>query len=190
MMLPTWKLRIGISSCLLGQRVRWDGGHKQDDQLVNGLARQGEWIVEWIAVCPEVELGMGVPREPVRLVRGSDADGETRMLGCESGHDWTKRMADYCANRVERLSDLDGYILKSRSPSCGLEKVKLFSADAPEAIFADKGVGLFAAALRERWPDMPVEEEGRLQDAGEQQAFIARVLAYGRRRRALSSVPH
>ena len=113
-------LRIGISSCLLGEEVRWDGGHKRDRFLTDVL----EPYVEWVPICPEVEVGMGTPREPVRLVRQGD---EIAMLGTKSGRDWSAPMRAWSEKRARQLTRLDlcGYVLKKDSPSCGMERVKV-----------------------------------------------------------------
>ena len=108
------RARVGISSCLLGDLVRFDGGHKRNTYCADVLSE----TVEWVPVCPEVEVGMGTPREAVRLVGDTD---QLRMIGSETGHDWTDEMNQYARIRVQELVqlDLDGYVLKSRSPSCG-----------------------------------------------------------------------
>lgn len=171
-------LRIGVSACLLGNEVRYDGEHKRDAFLADELAP----FVTWVPVCPEVEVGMGVPREPVRLARGPR--GRTLMLGVDSGADWTARMNALAARRVEALAgqELSGFVLKARSPSCGMERVKLHDA-AGQKPPRHEGVGLFARALLERLPNLPVEEEGRLHDARLRDNFIERVFAYARLRR-------
>ncbi|HEX4406650.1 MAG TPA: DUF523 and DUF1722 domain-containing protein [Polyangia bacterium] len=173
-------VRVGVSSCLLGAPVRYDGQHKRDAFLNEELAP----FVTWVAVCPEVEVGMGVPRPPVRLVRGPRA--RTRMLGVDTGVDWTARMEAFAARRADALAreDLAGYVLKAKSPSCGLDRVKVHEAsDAGEGQPTHDGVGLFARALMERLPNLPVEEEGRLHDARLRENFIERVFAYARVRR-------
>jgi uncharacterized protein YbbK (DUF523 family) len=172
-------LRVGVSSCLLGARVRFDGQHKRDAFLLDQLAP----FVEWVPVCPEVEVGMGVPRESVRLVRGPG--GRSLMRGHHSGQDWTARMNALAARRTRELArqDLSGYVLKSKSPSCGMERVKLYEADDTGAPPARAGVGLFAGALLRRLPNLPVEEEGRLNDPRLREAFIERLFAYQRLRR-------
>jgi uncharacterized protein YbgA (DUF1722 family) len=123
---------------------------------------------------------MGTPREPVRLWRGPR--GRTAMIARESGDDWTARMEDYARRRVERLAGegLHGYVLKSRSPSCGMERVKVYEGRRPDAPPSVDGVGLFARALLQRLPNLPVEEEGRLHDPKLRENFIERVFAYGR----------
>ncbi|MHB8078002.1 MAG: YbgA family protein [Candidatus Krumholzibacteriia bacterium] len=163
-------LRVGISSCLLGRKVRYDGGHKLDRYLTDVLGPH----CEFVPVCPELEAGMGVPREAIRLVGAADAP---RLLGVRTGEDWTERLNRYAAGRVAQLEKLDlcGFVLKKDSPSCGLARVKLYDpAGGPPA---RSGTGLFARALRERLPLLPVEEEGRLRDAGLRDNFIVRVFA-------------
>jgi uncharacterized protein YbgA (DUF1722 family)/uncharacterized protein YbbK (DUF523 family) len=177
------RIRIGISSCLLGQKVRFDGGHKRDSFLTETLGR----YVEWVPVCPEVEVGMGTPREPVHLVRDlgpTPADGERvplRMIAPRSGADWTDRMTSYARLRVAALAalDLSGYVLKRDSPSCGMERVKVHGTRAmPER----SGTGLYAAALLAGLPTLPVEEEGRLSDPRLRENFVERIFAYRRLR--------
>ena len=172
------KLRVGVSSCLLGLPVRFDGGHKRDRFLVDELAR----YVELVPVCPEAELGMGIPREPVELVR----EGErVRMVGAKSRRDWTDAMESFAARRVRALGrlELSGYVLKQDSPSCGLERVKLRQQGG---LVRRDGRGLFAAALLAAEPALPVEEEGRLNDPVLRENWIERVFAH-RRLRSLFS---
>jgi uncharacterized protein YbgA (DUF1722 family)/uncharacterized protein YbbK (DUF523 family) len=167
-------LRVGISSCLLGNEVRFDGGHKRDRFLTDTLGP----FVEWVSVCPEVEVGMGTPRESVRLVREGD---DLRMVAPKSGHDHTRAMRAFAGKRVRALSRLDlaGYVLKKDSPSCGMERVRIYAENAmPER----KGRGLFAEALLEALPNLPVEEEGRLNDPVLRENWIERVFAYRRLR--------
>ena len=180
---PGEPIRIGISSCLLGQKVRFDGGHKRDSFLTDTLGR----YVEWVPVCPEVEVGMGTPRETVHLVRDvprSSRTGEgvpVRMVAPGSGVDWTDRMVAYAQARVAKLAalDLSGYVLKKDSPSCGMERVKVH---APGAMPERSGTGLYAAALRARMPTLPIEEEGRLCEPRLRENFVERVFAYRRLR--------
>jgi uncharacterized protein YbgA (DUF1722 family)/uncharacterized protein YbbK (DUF523 family) len=173
------RIRVGVSSCLLGQQVRFDGQHKRDGFVVDELGPH----VEWVPVCPEVEVGMGVPREPVRLVRARERE-QVRMVGISSGEDWTARMQRFAAVRVRELEDreLSGFILKSRSPSCGMARVKLYDPSRPARAPESAGAGLFAAALMARFPNLPVEEEGRLCDARLRENFIERLFAYARLR--------
>ena len=172
------RIRIGVSSCLLGQEVRYNGGHKRDAFLVETFGR----YVEWITVCPEVELGMGTPREPVRLARQGE---DIRMLGTTSQVDHTVAMRAFARRRVAELAaeDLCGYVLKKDSPSCGMDRVRVYGAGGMPA---RSGRGLFAEALMQRYPTLPVEEEGRLCDPRLRENFVERVFAY-RRLRSLFS---
>jgi uncharacterized protein YbgA (DUF1722 family)/uncharacterized protein YbbK (DUF523 family) len=169
------RLRIGISSCLLGQKVRWDGGHKRDRFLVDELGP----LVEWVPVCPEVELGLGTPRPTLRLERRGH---DVRMVEPRTETDHTDAMRAYARRRVKALADedLSGYVLKKDSPSCGLERVRVYAGGGPAA---RSGRGLFAEALLERLPHLPVEEEGRLGDARLRESFVVRVFAYQRLQR-------
>jgi uncharacterized protein YbgA (DUF1722 family)/uncharacterized protein YbbK (DUF523 family) len=173
------RLRIGVSSCLLGENVRWDGGHKRDRFLTDELGP----FVEWVPVCPEVEVGLGTPRPTLRLVRRGE---EIRMVEPKSGGDHTDAMRAYARRRVRELDreGLSGYVLKKDSPSCGMERVKVYAG--PGAGARD-GRGLFAQALIERFPHLPVEEEGRLGDARLRENFVVRVFAYRRLRRLFAS---
>lgn len=166
------RLRIGVSSCLLGQEVRWDGGHKRARFLTDVL----EPFVEWVPVCPEVEVGMGIPRETVRLERHGD---DVRMRGTKSSVDHTRAMRAFAARRVRELRalDLSGYVLKRDSPTCGMERVRVYGpAGGPRR----DGRGLFAQVLLDSLPHLPVEEEGRLNDAVLRENWIERVFAYRR----------
>jgi uncharacterized protein YbgA (DUF1722 family)/uncharacterized protein YbbK (DUF523 family) len=165
-------IRIGISSCLLGQKVRFDGGHKHDRYLTGVL---GQWV-EWVPVCPEIEIGLGIPRPTIRL-EGTAEDA--RLIEPTSGEDLTERMQVYSQRKVRELQrdDLDGYVLKRASPSCGMERVKVYTKGGmPEK----KGVGVYARVLLERWPHLPVEEEGRLNDAVLRENFVERLFAHHR----------
>ncbi|MES1208843.1 MAG: DUF523 and DUF1722 domain-containing protein [Pseudomonadota bacterium] len=174
------RVRVGVSSCLLGERVRFDGQHKRDAFVVDQLGKH----VEWVPVCPELEVGMGVPREPVRLIRLRAAP-DPRMVGVKSGEDWTVRMQRFAAVRVRALDgeELSGFVLKAKSPSCGMTRVKLYDGDKTDRAPEPTGTGLFAAALMQRFPNLPVEEEGRLCDARLRENFIERLFAYARLRR-------
>lgn len=166
-------LRIGISSCLLGDEVRFDGGHKRNQFLTDVLAP----YVEWVRVCPEVEVGMGVPRETLRLVK---VDGDTRMMTTRTGVDYTDKMRAYAERRTKALASmgLRGYVLKKDSPSCGMERVKVFDGGMP----ARNGVGTYAEVLKARLSTLPIEEEGRLADPVLRENFIERIFAYDRLR--------
>jgi uncharacterized protein YbgA (DUF1722 family)/uncharacterized protein YbbK (DUF523 family) len=173
------RLRVGVSACLLGREVRHDGGHKRDTFLVDTL---GRWV-EWVPVCPEVELGLGVPRESIRLEGGARAP---RLVAPRSGRDHTEAMARLARGRADELAglDLDGYVLKKDSPSCGMERVRVWGrAGAP----ARTGVGAFARVLMERLPLLPVEEEGRLNDPALRENFVERLFAHRRWRRLVAA---
>ena len=170
------RIRVGISSCLLGEKVRFDGGHKREPFLTDTLALH----VQWVPVCPEVEMGLGTPRETLRLIRPAP-DEPLRMVTTKSTIDHTDGMNNWARRRLEQLArdepDLCGYVLKKDSPSCGMLRVKTYSGDAmPER----NGVGLYASALLRRFPLLPVEEEGRLNDPRLREHFIERVYAYRR----------
>jgi uncharacterized protein YbgA (DUF1722 family)/uncharacterized protein YbbK (DUF523 family) len=174
-------IRIGISACLLGEEVRFDGGHKRDRFLTDVLGPH----VTWVPVCPEVEMGLGTPRETLRLVRARPAEAaerlvRTRMLTTRTGIDHTAGMASWAKRRLDALAgeDLSGYVLKKDSPSCGMERVKVY--DERGGAPARSGRGIFAEALLARLPLLPVEEEGRLGDARLRENFIERVFAFRR----------
>jgi uncharacterized protein YbbK (DUF523 family)/uncharacterized protein YbgA (DUF1722 family) len=172
---PTWPLRLGISACLLGQPVRYDGGHKRDRFLADVLGRR----VEWVPVCPEVELGLGIPREPIRL----EGDPERpRLVAVQSRRDHTEAMNRLARARVGQLAreNLAGYVLKKDSPSCGMEGVRVHGGGR-------RGTGLFARALMKQLPLLPVEDEGRLRDATVRESFLEQVLAYARWQEALAA---
>jgi uncharacterized protein YbgA (DUF1722 family)/uncharacterized protein YbbK (DUF523 family) len=170
------RIRVGISSCLLGEKVRFDGGHKREPFLTDTLAAH----VDWVPVCPEVEMGLGTPRETLRLIRQSPGE-PLRMVTTRTAIDHTDGMITWAQGRLDQLAhdepDLCGYVLKKDSPSCGMLRVKTYSGDAmPER----NGVGLYASALLHRFPLLPVEEEGRLNDPRLRENFIERVYSYRR----------
>ena len=175
------EVRVGVSRCLLGDRVRHDGGHRRNAFVADTLAP----FVRYVAVCPEVEMGMGAPREAIRLVRGADGP---RLRGVDGGADHSARMRRFAARRIAELRalGLHGYVLKKDSPSCGLFGVPVFDdVDAgPGAAPARDGRGSFAAALVDAIPGLPVEEEVRL----EVPALRAHFLARGFARRRLQAV--
>ena len=170
-------VRVGISACLLGREVRFDGGHKHDPFLTEVLGR----FVEWVPVCPEVELGLGIPREPIRIER--DARG-LHLVASRSGRDLTLSMQGFAARRVQSLQALalSGYVLKKDSPSCGMERVPVYDRRRCSEPPRREGRGFFAEALRAADPLLPVEEEGRLRDPQVRENFVVRVFAYGRLR--------
>jgi uncharacterized protein YbgA (DUF1722 family)/uncharacterized protein YbbK (DUF523 family) len=179
---PRSPIRIGASACLLGERVRYDGGHKRDAFLVETFGR----FVEWVPVCPEVEMGLPVPRETLRLVR--DRGGELHLVMPKTGADYTAPMRKFAAARLAALrrEDLSGYVLKKNSPSCGLERVKVYTDYGKTGAPAATGRGLFADALRQAFPHLPIEEEGRLSDPRLRENFVERVFAYRRLRTMFS----
>jgi uncharacterized protein YbbK (DUF523 family) len=163
------KVRLGISSCLLGERVRYDGGEKRHPLLLEALGP----LVEWVPVCPEVELGLGVPREPIQLVGSPESP---RLVGVRSGADHTEAMRRYAERRVEALAalGLDGWVTKDRSPSCGLRGVPVAAVRGGPP--AAEGTGLFLRALRARLPDLPIADERQLEDEGFRSRFLAACL--------------
>lgn len=165
-------LRLGVSQCLLGAEVRFDGGHKRDGFVADTLSR----YVEWVPVCPEVESGLGTPREAMRLVGDRD---RPRLVTITSCRDLTEVVERFSERRVKELEalKLSGYVFKKDSPSCGIERVRVYS---PEGMPDRRGVGLFARAFMRHFPLTPVEEEGRLLDAGLRENFIERVFCYHR----------
>ena len=169
------RIRVGISACLLGRKVRYDGGHKRDRLLTSVLGRR----FEWVPVCPEVEIGLGVPRETLRLER---RDGPPRLVFRHTREDITRRMNAWSRRRLAELEALHlcGYVLKSDSPSCGMRRVKVFGTGGGHP--SREGVGLFARALMDRFPLLPVEEEGRLRERAVRDDFVKRVVSYRDRR--------
>ncbi len=165
----TEKALVGVSACLLGEEVRYNGAHKLDDFVCGALAR----VVDLRPVCPEVDIGLGVPREPIQLTRSNNC---TRLVAAESGADLTAAMESYAEAKVRELdaAGICGYVLKARSPSCGLGSVPIDGAGG--------GDGLFAATLRKLCERLPATEETSLEGASDREAFLARVLAYRRLR--------
>jgi uncharacterized protein YbgA (DUF1722 family)/uncharacterized protein YbbK (DUF523 family) len=168
-----------VSACLLGRKVRYDGQHKRDAFVADVLGP----FVEWVPVCPELEVGMGVPREPVRLV-GSVA--APRLVAEKSGKDHTEAMMRFAEARVRELEQLDlaGYVTKKDSPSCGMERVRVYPARGGTP--RRDGVGMFVAALAARLPLLPIEEEGRLNDPVLRESFVERIFAHVRWKAAVA----
>lgn len=169
---PETPVRLGVSACLLGDTVRYDGRHKRHSFLTETLA---SWV-EWVRVCPEVEVGMGVPRPPIRLV---EDDGRIRLVEPATQRDHTREMARWARRRREELEalGLDGYVLKSASPSCGLGSVKVHRGD--RTLHA-RGTGVFAAELQRGWPGLPAVEEGMLDGRAAREEFAERVFVRNR----------
>ncbi len=170
--MTTSPLRLGISRCLLGDEVRFDGGHKQDHFLTDVLGR----YVEWVPVCPEVEAGLGTPREAMRLVGNPH---HPRLMTIKSKHDHTQAMEAMIDARLDSLhkQDLSGFVFKRSSPSCGVERVRVYTT---QGMPSHNGIGIFAKAFTEQFPLIPVEEEGRLCDPSLRENFIERVFCYRR----------
>ncbi len=165
-----------MSACLVGQEVRFDGGHKRDALLMEVFGPD----VDWVPVCPEVEVGMTTPREPVRLERDG---GRLRMITIDTRIDYTGRIEAWSQRRLAELArlELDAYVLKSDSPSCGKAGVKVFGAGAAPS---RDGRGLFAEALMAALPRLPVEDEARLRDPKVRSDFLARISVYRQFRKA------
>jgi uncharacterized protein YbgA (DUF1722 family)/uncharacterized protein YbbK (DUF523 family) len=174
-------IRIGVSACLLGHEVRFDGGHKRDDFLTSVLGP----FVEWVPVCPEMDIGLGVPRDTLRLMGDESAP---RLVVQRTGEDLTERMQRYAGDKVRELEalHLDGYVLKRASPSCGLFRVRVYN---PNGIPQRGGRGIFAEELARHLPMLPLEEEGRLTDPSLRENFIERVFAAARWRTFLARLP-
>jgi uncharacterized protein YbgA (DUF1722 family)/uncharacterized protein YbbK (DUF523 family) len=165
-------IRLGVSTCLLGEQVRYDGGHKLDQFLVNTLGR----FVEWVPVCPEFEVGLGVPRESLRLIGNPEAP---RLIAPKSGQDYTERMQTWALKRLEELAavKLHGFVFKKNSPSSGLFRVRVYNDKGmPKRV----GTGIFPREMMKRFPLLPLEEEGRLHDMQLRENFIERVFVYYR----------
>jgi len=163
------KIKVGVSACLLGQPVRYNGTHKHMPLLTEQLAR----YFEFVPTCPEVGAGMGVPRPPIRLVGDAAAPRAVRVD--DASVDFTQPLQSYAAERIPELQDLAGYIFIKNSPSCGLFRVKVYLDNGSPG--PTPGRGLFAAALTSAMPLLPVEEDGRLQDPVLRENFITRVFA-------------
>ena len=162
------KIRVGISACLLGELVRYDGGHKRNDTLTAAFSG----VVEWVPVCPESECGLSIPREKMRL----QGDPSTpRLIVIETKKDETDRLLGWAGKQLEKLADLGirGFVFKARSPSCGVRDTKVF--DKEGNVVFDCSAGLFARAFLDRFPHLPCEDEGRLQDPDSRKRFLRRI---------------
>ncbi len=171
-------ITLGISSCLLGNEVRYDGGHKRNPYIINTL---GQYF-EFMPICPEMAIGLGTPRPTLRLINSNRGVRMVEVKDLEN--DLTDQMRAFSEDATQNLNQLSGYILKKGSPSCGMERVKIYNAHGmPD----HNGVGLFAEKLLSRYPDLPIEEEGRLNDAILRENFIERVFIYYRWQEFLNS---
>jgi len=173
---------IGISACLLGHTVRFDGGHKYDAWLVETLGQ----YVDYVPVCPEVGCGLPVPREAMRLVGDPE---HPLLLTVKTGIDITPRMLEFSLAKVDELGKLElcGFVFKSKSPSSGMERVKVYSPKGGPA--QKKGVGIFAREFMRAYPLLPCEEEGRLHDPALRENFIERVFVTARWNELLRAKP-
>ncbi|CAA9891831.1 conserved hypothetical protein [Candidatus Methylobacter favarea] len=159
------KIPVGISSCLLGHPVRFDGGHKHDSYITGTLAE----YFDFHPFCPEVEIDLGTPRAPIHLVK---IDNSVRCIGIQDPHmDVTDRLRNYAQQHLHRHAELCGYILKKDSPSCGMDRVRIYADNQPQR----NGIGIYAQEMMRNNPLLPVEEEGRLGDAKLRENFIQRV---------------
>ncbi len=171
------KIRLGVSACLLGEKVRYDGSHQLNHYLTKIL---GDYV-DFVPVCPEVELGLPTPRESLRLVR----DGEkTRLVFSRSGEEITEQMEAWAQKRAQELEkeNLDGFVFKSKSPSSGMERVRLYDKNG---VPSKTGIGVFARVFMEHFPLVPVEEEGRLNDPKLRENFITSIFTLQRWRKML-----
>ena len=165
------RIRIGISSCLLGQAVRFDGGHKHNGYITETLGQ----FFDFVPYCPEVAIGLGVPRPPTRLVKS--AHGPRARGVKDASLDVTDKLVAYAGKVAPKLHELSGYILKKGSPSCGMERVQVYG---PQARPVATSPGLYAGTLMAQWPELPFEEEGRLMDPVLRENFVERVFVYHR----------
>ena len=172
------KIKLGISTCLLGENVRYDGGHKLDRFLTDTLGR----YVEYVPVCPEVECGLPVPRESMRLEGNPDSP---QLITSRTKQDMTDRMVRWAKRRVVEMEGegLYGFIFKSDSPSSGMERVRVYNE---KGMPVKKGIGMFARIFMEHFPLLPVEEDGRLHDPNLRENFIERIFILKRWREALT----
>jgi len=169
------RIPVGISSCLLGESVRYDGGHKRNAYLVDVLGR----YFEYVAYCPEVAIGLGTPRPPIRL--SGDA-ASPRAVGIKDPQlDVTDALSEYARSVLDKASRLRGYVFKRGSPSCGMERVKVYT---PEGMPGGTSSGIYAGTVMRVLPTLPIEEEGRLSDPVLRESFVTRVYVYDRWQRS------
>jgi len=164
------KVKLGISSCLLGEKVRYNGGHKLDRLLKDTVGKH----VEYIPVCPEVECGLGVPRKPMRLEGNPESP---RLVVTGTRDDMTRRLETFAQGKMAQLEkeDICGFIFKSHSPSCGKEGVNIYNENS---LPAGTGAGIFAGIFMEHFPSLPVEDEEHLHDPGLRENFMERIFAF------------
>lgn len=163
-------IQIGISACVLGEKVRYDGGHKNSPFCSAVLSS----FVRYLPICPEQAIGMGIPRPAIRLLK--TADGDIRLVNSkDSSIDFTEKMHQFTESKLPTLAPLSGYIVCAKSPSCGMERVRI--VDEQGALLGKVATGLFTQRLMQKYPWLPVEEDGRLLDADLKENFITRVYA-------------
>jgi len=172
------QIRLGVSACLLGQNVRYNGGHSRDPFITDTLSQ----YIEFFPVCPEVECGLPIPREAMRLVGDPAAP---RLMTGDTKQDHTDRMRGWCAKKVSELEQLNlyGFIFKKGSPSSGMERVKVYD---DKGMPSHRGIGMFARAFMEHFPLLPVEEDGRLHDPQLRENFIEAIFVSRRWRESLA----
>lgn len=175
------QIKLGVSACLLGQNVRYNGGHSRDPFITDTLSQ----YVEFFPVCPEVECGLPIPREAMRLVGNPEAP---RLVTSNTNQDHTERMLGWCSKKVRELEELDlyGFIFKKGSPSSGMERVKVYNT---QGMPSNNGIGMFARTFMEHFPLLPVEEDGRLHDPKLRENFIEAIFVLKRWRESLSPKP-
>lgn len=174
------RIPVGISSCLLGENVRFDGGHKQHSYVQQTLGQ----FFEFKPFCPEVAIGLGIPRKPIRLIRKPGSDEIRCVATDDEEKDYTGALSRIADDQADWHGELCGYILKRASPSCGMERVKVYGKSGMPV---NDGAGIYAAALMKNFPNLPVEEEGRLGDARLRENFIQRVYVMWRWKQLLSA---
>lgn len=172
-------IKVGISACLLGEPVRFNGGHKESRLCSETLARH----FEFVPVCPEVAIGLGTPRQPIRLV--GDPDHPRAVGSVHAELDVTDALTAYGQQVATELHDICGFVLMQKSPSCGMERVKVYQANGHP--IEGGGSGLFAHALMQARPDLPIEEDGRLNDPVLRENFLTRIFAYAEWQRLVAS---
>ena len=163
-------IRLGVSSCLLGEKVRFDGGHKNSAYCQNELKPH----FEFVPVCPEMAIGLGAPRKSIRLTR--DAEKRIHVKSADGSLDVTDKLQQFSNDKVEQLDFISGYIVCAKSPTCGMERVTVYKDGTNNGI--KEGVGIYTQTLMTRWPQLPIEEEGRLHDLVIRENFFTRVYAY------------
>ena len=174
-------IKVGVSACVMGEKVRYDGGHKQSNYTVNYLSK----VFQMVPTCPEVGMGMPVPRPAIRVVEGKSdnllVDSKDATL------DYTSDLENYYQKQKPVFPELDGYIFAAKSPTCGVERIKVF--DDEGNLLHRKGRGLFADRVMKGFPHLPVEEDGRLNDMGLRESFVTRVFVHASYRNEVLAEP-